>query len=133
VVKGGQRWWVGWGVLGLAVLGLAAVAGYWRWTAGVYVEITNRTGGAVTQVDIAYTGGFVRILELKPNASYGRRVNPDGESHLELVWIDPGGQKRSEKLGLYFERNYRGRVDFTVQPDGTISWTDRISIWPSGY
>jgi hypothetical protein len=41
--------------------------------------------------------------------------------------------RSSEKLGLYFERNYRGRVDITVQPDGTISWTDRISIWPSGY
>lgn len=133
MAKSGQEWWIGRGALGLAVLTLAAGIGYWRWTAGVYVEITNSTGGPLTQVGITYTGGVVGIPELKPNASFGLLINPKGESHLELAWTDAGGQKRSEKLDLYFDRNHRGRVDITVRPDGTISWTDRISIWPSRY
>ncbi|MEN6336562.1 MAG: hypothetical protein ABFE01_20090 [Phycisphaerales bacterium] len=122
---------IGWLILGLVVLGPAIAIGCWRWTAGVHVEITNRAGGALTQIDVAYSGGAIHISELKPGVSYGRRINPDGESHLELAWTDSAGEKHARKLDLYFEHNYRGRVDITVQADNRVTWIDttRSSVW----
>lgn len=120
---------IGWGILGLVVFGPSFAVGYRHWTAGVYVEITNNTDSPLTQIAITYTGGVVRIAELKPKTSSGRRVNPRGESHLVVEWVDSLGHRHSQRVDVYFETNYRGRIDITVEPDNTIVWTDVIRLY----
>jgi hypothetical protein len=123
-----RRSLVGWGILGLVVFGPSFAIGYRHRTAGVYVEITNNTDSPLTQIDISYTGGVVRIPELKSKTSFGRRINPDGDSHLVVEWIDSSGQKHSSPVDVYFEHNYRGRIDISVEPDNTILSNDTIKL-----
>jgi len=123
-----KRSLAGWGILGLVVLGPSFAVGYHHWTAGVYVEITNDTDSPLTQIAITYTGGVVRIPELKPKTSYGRRINPDGDSHLVVEWVDSVGQRHSHYVDVYFEHKYRGRIDISVESGNMIRWTDTTKL-----
>jgi len=105
------------------ILGALILIGYYYGTSGVYVRITNNTQNPLAQVRVTYTGGTADIGVLMPKTSYGRRINPDGESHLELEWVDSSGERRSYSNG-YFEHNYRGRIDIVVEPNSDPTWID---------
>lgn len=121
---------IGYGMVSVVVVGLVASIAYLYLTRGVYVRVTNNTQNALQDVDITYTGGAIRIATLKPKTSYGRRINPAGESHLELAWLDSSGTKRSHTVNVYFEHGYRGSIKIVVESDNRISVTDKIRILP---
>ena len=67
----------------LAVLVLLIAAGYYSWTRGVYVKVTNSTQSTLKHIGMAYSGGVIHITELGPGTSRGQYVNPRWDSDLK--------------------------------------------------
>lgn len=111
----------------LAVLVLVILAGCYFRTRGVRVSVSNGTESTLKQLKIIYRGGTIQIGELEPKRSYGRYINPAGESDLTLEWVDSLGAKRSHRLEVYIETNYIGSVDVTVEPGNTVSMKKKVN------
>jgi hypothetical protein len=120
-----ERKLVSYGAVLWIALGLLMVTGYFYWTRGVYVRITNNTQSILKHIDIAYSVGVVHIAALEPKASCGRYVNPTGgDSGLKLEWIDSSGTKQSHRIDVYLEHNYSRSVEIAVDPNNEVSWID---------
>jgi hypothetical protein len=61
-------------------------------------------------------------------ANGGQRIDPDGESHLHLTWLDSSGAMQSRRIDVYFESNYRGRITISIEPGNKVSWVDEIAV-----
>jgi hypothetical protein len=111
-------------ILGVVVLLIAA--GYFFWTRGVYVSITNNTQNVITRIKITYWSGAVHIATLEPATSYGRYVNPAAESGLQLEWLDSSGARHSRNMGGYLERNSAGSVQMIIEPDNRVLVINKV-------
>lgn len=109
---------------------LVLATGYFYWTRGVYVSVNNNTQSTLKNMDITYHGGVIQIATLEPKMSYGRYINPIGESDLTLEWFDSMGAKHSHMIEVYIEHNYAGSVEITVEPDNTVSVMDKVRSMP---
>ena len=108
---------------------LALATGYFYWTRGVYVSVNNNTQSTLKNLTITYQSGVIQIAALEPKMSYGRYINPIGESGLTLEWFDSLGAKHSHmNIEVYFEHNYAGSVEITVEPDNRVSVTDKVRV-----
>jgi hypothetical protein len=123
-----QRKLIRYGIVPLTALTLFIAAGYYFWTRGVYVRITNSTQSTLKHIDVAYSGGVIHITELAPGASHGQYVNPSWESDLALEWSDSLGVRHSHTIGVYIEHNYAGNVEITVGPNNKVSVTDKVRL-----
>ena len=123
-----ERKMAGWWMVLLGAIGLLLLLVYIYWSKGVYVSIINNTQKVLEKVSIAYTGGTINIEKLEPHTSYGQYVNPASESHLELEWFEPSGVKQSHKIDVYFEHNYSGSIEITVDPNNRISWISKVRV-----
>lgn len=104
---------------------LILVALFMEWAAGgVSVVVMNWTSGPLTHVQIEFVGGSVTIPQILPRTSITEVVNPSSESSLTLHFKDATGKRRSEPIDVYIERNYRGKILITVQPDGQVTHRD---------
>ena len=110
-------------------VGLLLLIGYFYWTWGVYVAITNNTDSVLKNIHISYTGGAINIEKLEPYTSYGQYVAPTSESDLELEWYDSLGTRQSRKIEVYFEPNYRRSIEITVESNNQVSWKDKTKIY----
>ena len=110
------------------VIGLSLLTGYFYWTRGIYVAITNNTDSVLKNINIFYTGGVINIEELEPNNSYDKYINPTGESDLELEWNDSSRTRQSSTIDVYFEPNYSGSVEITIDPNNQVSCKDKTRI-----
>ena len=87
----------------------------------------NDSPNILKNIDISYTGGSILIDKLEPHTSFSsKRVNPDGESHLILKWVDKDGKENQNIINVYFEPDYRGTIRITIDPDGKVSWDNHI-------
>jgi len=125
-----KRKLVSYRILLLVALALLIASGYFYWTKGVYVSITNSTQNTLKHIDIIYSGGIIDIPELAPSTSCGQYINPDWESDLTLEWFDSSGAKHSHTIGEYIEHNYAGSVEITLEPDNKVSVTSKIRLMP---
>lgn len=84
----------------------------------------------ISEIKVEYTGGSFAVPSLAPNKTKAQLINPDGESTLILKFKDPfTNQTTSQDLDLYFERNYRGKIEITFDSNGKVNW--RIDhYWP---
>ena len=114
------------------IVGFLGLGGYHYLTRGIRVSITNNTNSVLKDVEISYTGGVVHITKLRPNELYSTYINPTGESHLELKWLEPSGKKHFHRIDVYFECDYTGSVTITVDPGYKVSWSDKIRSAPLG-
>ncbi len=114
-------------VLLLVALGLLTPIGYLflTRTRGVYLAATNNTSETLGPVEIIYTGGVIHIATLQPKTSYGRRVNPVGESWVKVKWVDSTGNEHSRATNVYIEPNYRGSLEIVIGPGNTVSWINK--------
>lgn len=112
----------------LVVIGvgtLISVALFMEWAAGgVSVVVMNWTPGPLTEVQIEFVGGSVTIPQILPRTSITEVVNPSSESSLTLHFKVATGKRRTEPIDVYIERNYRGTIHITVQPDGQVTYRD---------
>lgn len=96
--------------------------------AGVTVTVKNASGGEITNLQIKFTGGSKSSPKLKPAESFETKVNPNGSSHLVVEFADSSGKQHSAKLDVYFERNYSGTIQVTLEPDGKVTWKDDTKV-----
>jgi hypothetical protein len=96
--------------------------------AGVTVIVNNATGGDITNLQIKFLGGSKSSPKLKSAESFETKVNPNGESHLDVEFADSSGKRHSAKVDVYLERNYSGTIRVTLEPDGKVTWKDETKV-----
>lgn len=111
----------------LAIVGIGLVSCK-RSGAGVTVIVNNATGGDITNLQIKFTGGSKSSPGLKIAESFETKVNPNGESHLDVEFADSSGKRRSAKVDVYMERNYSGTIRVTLEPNGKVTWKEDTKV-----
>ena len=96
--------------------------------AGVNVTVENASGGEITSLQIRFTGGNKSTPTLKPAESFETKVNPAGESHLVVEFVDSLGKQHSANVDVYLEHNYSGTIHVTLEPDGKVTWKDETKV-----
>ena len=96
--------------------------------AGVAVTVTNATGGEITGLEVRFKGGSKSAQKLKAAESFEATINPHGESHLVIAFVDSSGKRHSAEVDVYFERGYKGGIHVTIRPDGTVTWKEDIKV-----
>jgi hypothetical protein len=91
------------------------------------VAVVNEGMTPITDLTVSYTGGRELLRELWPGESREFSINPSGESALEISFVDSSGHSRGRKIDVYFERNYRGRIDIKIDEAGKVSSRDTIT------
>jgi len=89
--------------------------------------VVNEGLTPITDLAVSYRGGRELIRELWPGESREFSINPAGESDLEISFIDAAGLLHNRKIDVYFEHNYRGRMDIRIDATGKVSSHDDIS------
>ena len=107
----------------LAVIGLDGCTLFCR----VDVAVVNAGLTPLTDLTVSYTGGRELIRELWPGESREFSINPSGESDVEISFADATGQSRSRKIDVYFEHNYRGRIEIRIDTTGKVALRNEIS------
>lgn len=114
----------------LAITGIGLVSCK-RSGTGVTVIVNNATGGDITNLQIRFTGGSKSSPRLKSAESFEAKVNPNGESHLNVQFADSSGKLHSAEVDVYLERNYSGTIRVTLEPDGKVTWKGETKVWPA--
>jgi hypothetical protein len=85
-----------------------------RHPSGLTAEITNTGVTPMRSIAVHVTGRSYPLGDLRPGESRRVRVDPAGESHLELAYTDPTGAPQSLTADCYFESGYRGQITVDV-------------------
>lgn len=105
----------------LALIGIpCAAAVVWLQIRGIRgVDVTVRNGGPspLKNVVVQVTGNDHSIGDLAVGESRTVRVEPKGESHVELTFVDQRGQEQRLIVGGYFERGYQGTIEVELEHD----------------
>lgn len=95
---------------------------------GVVVSVANTGTAPLAAVEVAYTGGTVRVGTLAPGTTHHARIAPTSESHLDLAFTDATGRRHAQEIGVFFEPGYTGSVAIVVDRAGGVTWRDRIRL-----
>ena len=109
----------------LLTIGLVACKASGR---GVTVTVNNASGGEIANLQVKFTGGSKTLPKLKSAESFVTQVNPIGESHLVVEFVDSSGKQHSVKVDVYFEHNYSGTIHVTIGRDGKVTWKDETKV-----
>ncbi len=115
-------------IVALLLAGLLMVEVMALRNAGVEILLINDGNTSIKDISIKFTGGTKHVSELPAEAVYKVKINPEGESHLKIEFIDAGGKRHQEIIDIYFERNYRGRITIRVSSPGKVTWKNEIKI-----
>ena len=94
---------------------------------GVKVSLKNQTGNMIKNIKIHYTGGTKNVAEIKKNSEWKGFINPNGESHIEIDYIDFKNIKHHKNIDCYLENGYKGRLNIKIDKNDAISVTDNIN------
>jgi hypothetical protein len=117
-------------ILNVSLLALSA-CGLWSCSTascGLTVTVNNASGDEVTDVRLKFSGGSKTASKLMSAASFATKVNPDGSSHLVVEFADASGKQHSANLDVYFERQYKGTIQVTIQPDCRVTWNGETEV-----
>ena len=94
--------------------------------------VRNEGSTAMTKVSIHVTGESYSIGDLRPSESASVRVNPSGESHVEISYTDNQEVQRRLVADCYFEGGslYHGKVDITVGDNEIRRVVSNIRVGP---
>lgn len=110
-------------VLGLAIALVIGVA----WPSRVAVNLTNVGAVTMRSVVVHVTGASHKVGDIAPGETRTVKVNPTGESHVELT--QAGGPRL--KIDSYFERNYEGYVDARITSTSVVGY--KVLTRPAGF
>lgn len=96
--------------------------------AGVEIVVRNESQVGLESVKVNFTGGSYRIASLQPGGVHRRRVNPSGESHLELLYTLLGEGPRTAVVDTYFERDYEGTIEVRIRSNGGIEFEQDLKV-----
>ncbi len=119
--------------IALAV-GVATVAGFlWERpdsSSGVTAIVTNGGTAPMRNVRVVVTGHTYSLGDLSAKEMRTVRLEPSGESHIVLTYVDESGGPQSLPVDCYFEPRYSGEIEVDVADGKVIRVSDRISISP---
>lgn len=115
-------------ILCLILTVLVAFAIY-RSNTGVMVVITNAGDTPMQDVVVHVTGNAYESGTIAPGAEDRVRVEPSGESHVEISFADENRTQQRLVADCYFEpRHYHGTIKIAISGDEIIEVEDAVSI-----
>lgn len=89
---------------------------------GVTFTLTNVGTATLESVTVPVTGKSYSLGDLAPGSSKSIKVNPTGDSHIELVFAD----SRRLTIDCYIQPAYRGTITAEVTPTRVVSVKDEV-------
>jgi hypothetical protein len=123
-----RRWWLLAIPVGLVIAVLIGVVAF-QLRSGIRVAVENTGTTPLKSVVLHVTGASYELGDIAPGESATARVNPTGESHLEVDFTDADGQTQRLNAGGYFESGYRGSIRVVIN-DGVIDKNEQdFKLW----
>ena len=123
-----RRWWLRSIAVGIVMFVLISVVAI-QFRSGIRVTVENTGSMPLKSVVLQVTGASYRFGDIAPGTSATARVNPTGESHLEIEFTDAAGMVQLLDGGGYFESGYRGTIRLSIA-DGVIEKNEHdIKLW----
>ena len=121
-----------WIVLVIAVLISTGLATYLCCFRGVNVHVENHSRETMHNVSIHVTEKQHFLGSLKPGSSESARVNPTGESRVDVEYTDQHGQVRRLIADCYSEGGnmYHGNIQITVGTGGVENVLTDLRLSP---
>ena len=117
-----RRWLL---LIPVALVGLLA----FQFRSGIQATVENTGTSPLKSVVLHVTGASYDLGDIAPGESATARVNPTGESELEVDFKDTDGQTQRLNAGGYFESGYRGTIRVEIK-DGVIDKNEQdIKLW----
>jgi hypothetical protein len=105
--------------LGIALVSCAA--------SGIQIRVVNTASAPVTNLTLSYAGGTLTLDRLGAGETYRAGIHPTGPTDVDVQFLLPGGEKKSQKLRAQLEPTLRGSVALTITPEGGIGWESHLS------
>ena len=114
-----------------AVLAIAALSGLLaaQVQSGIRIAVQNTGTSPLTSVVLHVTGASYELGAVAPGESATTRVNPVGESHLEVEFTDNDGHTQRLNAGGYFEPGYRGTIRVVIKDGQIDKFEEDIKLW----
>ena len=104
---------------------------YWHWTSGVRVTVVNIGHTPMRDIQLIVTGNRYALGNLGAGESRSIRVQPMGESHLEIDYSNSQSNNSHLVVDCYMEGGYRGSLKVEVDEGKIEKVTERIAPWPA--
>ena len=118
--------------LGWALLLAAGLV--WAWAArSPQVRVVNSGSTPLLDLTASITGARHHLGSLDPSEGVAKRLRPQGESHIELDWSTPDGQRHRHVVDCYFEGgwpSYSGWALVEIDGGRVLRTDKRISLGP---
>jgi hypothetical protein len=126
-----RRWWSA-GILVIAgLLGVAAMLACFSCHNGIRVTIKNLSPRPIRSVVLPVTGVSYPLGDISARSSAEAMVKAQGESHLEIEFVDATGKTVRLNAGGYFEPHYHGAIQVSIK-DGKIEKNEqhvKLGLW----
>ena len=100
-----------------------------QFRSGVQVAVENTGTTPLKSVVLHVTGVSYDLGDIAPGESAKARVNPTGESELEVEFKDTDGQTQRLNAGGYFESGYRGSIRVEIKDGQIDKFEDNTKLW----
>jgi hypothetical protein len=109
-----RNWWLA-GVAGLALAGCHS--------AFVDADVVNRTGAALSVVEVDYPSASFGTESLANGAEYHYRFKVQGSGGLKVLWTD-AKQVDHTVSGPQLNEGVEGALRIVIGPGGTVDWNE---------
>ena len=94
----------------------------------ISIIVKNVGDSPLDSAVVLVTGNSYKLGKIFPGDSVTTKVNPHGESHLEIDFKNAKNEKKHFVVGSYFETGYSGFMNIRLNADSIVSVTDSIAI-----
>lgn len=123
-----RRHVLAWVVLAV-VLAFGAAAYLFVSSRGVRVAVVNQGPGTLHDAVVHVTGQSYRLEDVAVGAQATVRVEPSGESHVEVAFTDPEGASHRLGVDTYFEADgYHGTIVVEIRSNVIERVDDQVDI-----
>lgn len=102
------------------------LAAFLWYSPGVTVTVRNEGISPLVDFQVHVTGKTYDLGNIASGSTQKCKVNPTGESHIELSYQLPDGTTQRHAVDCYFESGYRGAVEAEIQDGDLIHSSHQI-------
>ena len=92
------------------------------------MTVHNVGSSQLIDLQVHVTGKSYDLGDIASGALKKCKVNPTGESHVEISYRLPDGTPKRHSVDCYFESGYRGEVNTEINDRELIKTSDQIRI-----